>query len=1177
MSSSSPSKDDPHVGPYILTILLDQVPLAENGENEGLHITCADYWDSNLYVGTSAAEILHYALIPSDPTVASQQPTFILASRLRPDYEPTKKLNTQPDGIQQILVLPTAGKACVLCNSTLSFYSLPELSPAFGGAIKLPACSWVGGVDLDSAKDDSDGPEGIEVMICVEDRIRVVKIGEKPKTVRTMELGGCLNAVRRGNIACIANASGYSLLDVVERQRIPLFPISSIRKTSSTDNTASAESPTVESSHKLSADPTAIAEYDGDHGTGREGAQNLSQMDNPGRVPTPPAVNDISADRNGSERTEEVATSASVPYPTRSSSLSMSSSVNNSGDESNSKPARQVDTREPEEPKSTKERDPTSVENLGPHILSSAPTEFFLTTGTSKAEPGVGMFVDLDGEVVRGTVQFSHYPQSVVFDKPESNLATTWSKGEEGYLIAVMDRTHEQEVVLGLEIRRLEIEPSGNDGMFWLPLEEQQMSVQEQSTVPVLGIRSAQTKYESSIAEVVDKLRLMHNKLDIDGEQPRSNESDYPKAIAERERSEADFVSQLSRSKSRVLVWRRNTVFIAVQTPTLLRLDAALALAFQSYTTDGDGSLDRMAVEHTIDELYGFEPQNELEFLTSKYIRQKSSLLLYMDLVLATLSNLMTYEHHRQLARDTLQAGEIDPRIVLAVTPVLREEINQGDMGIWLHGGLKSCLDLFLGKAGFQVSVDPESRLAENVFPILKTYLMFWRRKKGFGSVADETEVFSSVDAALLRMLLILDSRFPKGPGKKGSIRSELGALVDANLDCFDRAVTLLKDFKRPYVLSRLYQSAKEYDKVLATWKSIVEGAPDEGGELENGEEKIRKYLTERKNRGLVEEYGTWLARRDPAIGVRVFADERAHVKHAPEQVVSILKERAPNAVKYFLEYLVFSRNLPQYANDLVTYYLDSVITELESSNDSREALLASYKAYRALKPPKPTYSQFAAENSIKTDWWANRLRLLQLLGGSHGAASQYDMPKILKRIEQFKEELVPESIILSGRQGHHHDAIRLLTHGLGDFDTAISYCVLGGASTYSPLSGGLQQEAKPSRDQQMKLFDQLLEEFMRIPQPSLRMSQTSGLLHRFASWFEISHVLSLIPDFWPVDILEGYLESTLRQLIAERNESIVVRALRSTENLSTNASLVEKLVALGPIFDSKCQQAENI
>lgn len=191
------------------------------------------------------------------------------------------------------------------------------------------------------------------------------------------------------------------------------------------------------------------------------------------------------------------------------------------------------------------------------------------------------------------------------------------------------------------------------------------------------------------------------------------------------------------------------------------------------------------------------------------------------------------------------------------------------------------------------------------------------------------------------------------------------------------------------------------------------------------------------------------------------------------------------------------------YANDLISYYLDSVLKELETSETASSRLLSSYDSYRKQRTPKPTYSQFADGLDIDADWWQNRLRLLQLLGGSQGAASKYDVSGILERVSQYEKELVPEMIILAGRQSQHNEAIRLLVHGLGDYDTAVTYCLRGGSSTYSPLSGSLPREATPSRQQQENLFRHLAQEFLRLDSEDDRLAQTSELLERFAPWFD--------------------------------------------------------------------------
>jgi hypothetical protein len=72
----------------------------------------------------------------------------------------------------------------------------------------------------------------------------------------------------------------------------------------------------------------------------------------------------------------------------------------------------------------------------------------------------------------------------------------------------------------------------------------------------------------------------------------------------------------------------------------------------------------------------------------------------------------------------------------------------------------------------------------------------------------------------------------------------------------------------------------------------------------------MRKYLVKIKDVQLVEEYGSWLAGRNPALGIQVFADHSSRVRLEPADVVALLKERAPNAVQVYLEHLVFAKNV---------------------------------------------------------------------------------------------------------------------------------------------------------------------------------------------------------------------------------------------------------------------------
>jgi hypothetical protein len=88
--------------------------------------------------------------------------------------------------VQQILLLPRVGKACILCNWTVTFYSLPELSPVFG-TTQVKNCSWIGGVDLNESLEGGDNAQysaGVTVLLSLNRRIQVVRIGEDARVVK---------------------------------------------------------------------------------------------------------------------------------------------------------------------------------------------------------------------------------------------------------------------------------------------------------------------------------------------------------------------------------------------------------------------------------------------------------------------------------------------------------------------------------------------------------------------------------------------------------------------------------------------------------------------------------------------------------------------------------------------------------------------------------------------------------------------------------------------------------------------------------------------------------------------------------------------------------------------------------------------------------------------------------
>lgn len=986
--------------------------------------------DSNLYIGTSAGEILHYVQTPLHPADPSSEDIFILAVRLNPP------VNEQgATGIQQILLLPNANKACILSNSSLSFYTLPELSPAFP-QLEPWRCGWVGGIDLEA---DESGQYEAVIMVGLRNRITLVKVAEQPMRVRDIEFRSCLSAARRGNFACVADARTYTLLDVGRQQKIPLFSISS--------------------------------------------------------------VDDQSIENTG--------TTASSDEP-----------------------------------------------RLRPLIESPNSNVFLLVMGTTPPEPGVGVLVDLDGEITCGTIEFASYPDSIVVDGQDLDVASTQiadGMPKEVCVLATVRRQVGESPTKDVQIQHFDIDTGeGSPKKEWLGISSQTHGVTD-----VLGLRQIVASVKVSLPEITDRLAMSPIQF-LSSSTTESNNL----SIIKRQREEREFINNLCKIDARITVWVGDEVFWILRNPMILRLDAHLRLAQST-------SMDTNAIRTLINDIRGINPQTEFDFFTLTYIRQKAAILLFMDLILCTASGMLATTHDINATERALAESEVDPRVILAFLP-LRDEIVCSQNGVWVQAGLKGLLDQLLAQNDIsKMPTDPDGCYDHNILRLVYRILLFWRQKRGHPSITDSSYIFRTVDSTLLHILLLCDSNTACGPAAAGSMRAELNSLVDAGVEDVDRAIVLLEQFERLYTLSRLYLSQKQPAKVLQTWQRIICGEGDSRREFIDGEQQFRIYLSKLRNRQLVEEYGTWLAKRNPALGVQVFVDDNSRTKFLQADTLELLRNRAPGAIRKYLEHLVFRKKQPQHTNELISFYLDTVLAELGSSESSQATIISTYKSYRALRPPKSTYLQFIANTATSSDEWQTcRNSLLQLLDATQDAVYSYDVTTVLQRIMPFKSHLIPEMIILYGRQGRHEEAIRLLTHSLGDFEMAASYCLSCGRSIFGETVDEIDFRVLPAAKEQGKLLNMLLEEFLRIEDISDRIELTSELLERFGRRFDILHVLSLLPSSWLIGNYSSFFISALRRHVRHRNETSIVKALSDAEHIIVNVNFIEMVEARGPIME---------
>lgn len=547
--------------------------------------------------------------------------------------------------------------------------------------------------------------------------------------------------------------------------------------------------------------------------------------------------------------------------------------------------------------------------------------------GTTPFDRGVGMFVNLDGDMSRGSLSFASYPDAIVVDGVGIDMSASMTPDmdeEEGYVLAVVHREEGSHVTYGVEVQRWDLDAAEAEASKeWLDLRSLDgiSKTSSQQSITPLGIRTVIQPFDLTISEIGTKLTVKRLESSSGG---ADNLRDTQR------KADMEFTERLSRLQTQIVLWAGDQIWWAVRNPLVIRLDSRLEEA--QYSPTGDGTTiqpNRRLLETILGDIRGQEARNESEYLSLIYIRQKASVLLFMELILRTRTNIIVFESEKRITEQALMDGEIDPRIVLSLIPILNEEVVQGPEGIQISGGITTLIQQFLGQNSLSsMSADVKGPFGDNLLHVLKIYLIFWKRRKGMASVTNDPYVFQTIDAALLRILLLQDQGNPKGPATAGSVRAELNEFVDNDVDCFERAVELLEQFKRLYLLSRFYhhnnKAAEKFSKVLGVWRRILEGEADEGGEFLDGDNEVRKYLTKVRDQALVEEYGSWLATRNPRLGVQVFADDRSRVKFEPTHAVAVLKEKAPGAVKEYLEYLVFEQKVHDNHQDIMHSALTS-------------------------------------------------------------------------------------------------------------------------------------------------------------------------------------------------------------------------------------------------------------
>lgn len=203
------------------------IQLDKSGGNPNDIFTCLEFWQHNLYLGTSEGEIIHLYKVDDSSE-------YMHVSRQC--ISNTKKLP-----VTKIIVLPEISRVLVLSGHTLSGFILPELTPAGMGRVKDV---WDVSLDWgDMMSDDKESNHTVKkhtfnqesyckLTIFTKNSIKMLRIfSDSIRLHKDVQCNGCIAGVQRSNHVIVARDDSYELIDMDHSQKIQLFPIMATSET----------------------------------------------------------------------------------------------------------------------------------------------------------------------------------------------------------------------------------------------------------------------------------------------------------------------------------------------------------------------------------------------------------------------------------------------------------------------------------------------------------------------------------------------------------------------------------------------------------------------------------------------------------------------------------------------------------------------------------------------------------------------------------------------------------------------------------------------------------------------------------------------------------------------------------------------------------------------------------
>lgn len=823
-------------------------------------------------------------------------------------------------------------------------------------------------------------------------------------------------------------------------------------------------------------------------------------------------------------------------------------------------------------------------------------SEFLVACGTQKGDPAMGMIINSDGDISRGTIAWNDYPTSVVVDYPLVGAVV-------GQKVCFHNVVNQAEVLIGEGVDHKEGKNEGKEektqGEEEEPKEadakeadakeedakegdakegdkevsnepedadkksEEATQVETQANIEPstkVTISKVLKQFEIPFPEMVDKLTL----VDV-----YAKEKDESKGAAKEEEgsSHATQLSSWCKTSSNIFTYSDNGVFTYISTPRLFHLETLvekqkLGELYTELESFGDGDNDNSEAAKSQKEYL------QLLVCLSHLTHDRQ----------ADFKQIWTNSFHEYLLDLNILMNIFYPKIldklevpngVVTALEVAKSMVAPGDKSedVVSREWWQTCYDICRYHLRNSNTSDFQGRW------MLEVFLCKLLVSKCAGDLLKSNDTEEASDTVTSAILHLVEHQLVTDQGIAESAK-------------------ILREHKKWYPLSLLDLRVNKIASVCEIWQSILAGDIEEPL-FTNGPKRLSALLKTCSDKELVRAYGLWLVDKFPQEGVAIFVDQdssnagskiKFNSKEDKDKISTAIKAMQNQvAWKSYLQQMVFVEGEVSMVGEYVGLLIDECIADImDAKEDEVNEVTAAYKA---LKPPKRTYFEYLKSKKATDTTLANRVEIIRMIDRGlcgekrekEDAVSHSDKKSrgkgvfgdtkwhfdvnwssslTLEDYLSFQEKLIPyqnqfllELVIIYGQLGDHQRCIDMLVHDLTDYQTAIDSC-----ANVNSVEG-----STPAADETLKrsLFTHLFKQLLKnTSDQDTQVYYCRHVMEKYGNHLETKFVLNAVPSSWPIEILNGYLKNVLRQLTNDKNKSLMMKSLTRSENVSMTNQL---------------------